>query len=166
MATPPADISIEGRLVQVRDAIDRVKLARLYQFTVQTDRTPNAAEVNEAILRVARAKAQVGEQWENIDLVLQHAATEAAGTLVVPGEQIAIQRTGNNQYTVRSGDRYEDYLTFDEVLGAVATWLIAPDRRPAFLRTAEEHARDGKHLGEQPDGTFAVAVGDAPAEGK
>lgn len=52
---------------------------------------------------------------------------------------IEIDKDINNCFTVRQGDRYNDKLTYDEMLGTVSA-LTMPKERPClrWMRTKEE----------------------------
>lgn len=52
---------------------------------------------------------------------------------------IEIDKDINNCFTVRQGDRYNDKLTYDEMLGLISA-LTMPKERPClqWMRTEEE----------------------------
>jgi hypothetical protein len=52
---------------------------------------------------------------------------------------IEIDKDINNYFTVRQGDRYNDKLTYDEMLGLISA-LTMPKERPClhWMRTEEE----------------------------
>ena len=52
---------------------------------------------------------------------------------------IEIDKDTNNYFTVRQGDRYNDKLTYDEMLGLISA-LTMPKERPClhWMRTEEE----------------------------
>lgn len=51
-------------------------------------------------------------------------------------EKLTIEKIGG-LFAVRSGDKFADHLTPDEVLGVVASALFSP-KGPIFLRTYEQ----------------------------
>jgi hypothetical protein len=53
--------------------------------------------------------------------------------------KIEVFHSPRGGYFVAVGDRYEDGLSSDEALFAVAQALITPDSPPRFLRTEIEH---------------------------
>jgi hypothetical protein len=58
----------------------------------------------------------------------------------VPQRIITIEQHDRNNFSVVSGDAYAEHLTFDEVLGCVASLITPP--HPVFLYTAQQNHQE------------------------
>lgn len=65
----------------------------------------------------------------------------------VVGDVITIKRLAGGSFRVEDGPRYNEGLTFDEMLGVIAS-LTMPERRPClqWMQTKEQHDAYEAHL--------------------
>jgi len=63
-----------------------------------------------------------------------------AQKLLPPADTVVITRTTREGggFRAQIGERHSDGLTSDEALFVVAAWIIAPDKKPPYLRTKAE----------------------------
>lgn len=66
------------------------------------------------------------------------------------GQNFTIERSEDTLYTVRCGERYQDYLGVDECLYLITRLLVAGDSPQKALPTKEEHEARNRSLGFNP----------------
>ncbi len=75
--------------------------------------------------------------------------------------KIEIEREEGGSFAVRMGDRYQDGLTWDEMLGCIAATTMPRSPVPCqYLRTKEEHAEFLSRLKRIPDDPIEIIIGD------